>query len=74
MSKFEWMPEDVKISQCAFCSNKLHGKICKAFLNGIPDEILNNQFDHRNAYSGDNGIQFEANDGVDISDVDRLFE
>lgn len=33
---------------------------CLAFLKGIPDTILNVQFDHRNAYPGDQGIYFKS--------------
>lgn len=34
------------------------GEKCKAFPQGIPDEILTGEFDHHNAYEGDNGIRF----------------
>jgi hypothetical protein len=32
---------------------------CKAFPNGIPEEILNGNHNHEKHYKGDNGIQFE---------------
>lgn len=32
---------------------------CTAFPEGIPDEILDNRFDHRRPLEGDHGIQFE---------------
>jgi hypothetical protein len=32
---------------------------CKAFPSGIPDEILQGEHDHREPYSGDNGILYE---------------
>ncbi len=50
---------------CLSCVNwigKLEGKdkpVCKAFLLGIPEEILIGEVDHTKPYPGDNGIQFE---------------
>jgi len=32
---------------------------CKAFPDGIPEEILHHQADHTGPYPGDNGIWFE---------------
>lgn len=48
------------VSQCASCKHKLAGgPTCLAFPQHIPDIILLNRFDHRNAYPGDNGIRHE---------------
>ena len=49
------------IVSCVFCKNvKLNKKKqCKAFQNGIPEEILIGENDHTKPYKGDNGIQFE---------------
>ena len=33
--------------------------ICKAFPNGIPDEIADDIFDHQKPFPNDNGIRFE---------------
>ena len=32
---------------------------CDAFVEGIPGEILNGDFDHVEPFEGDDGIQFE---------------
>ena len=39
---------------------------CAAFPGGIPDEILSEGFDHRQEFSGDNGIRFEPRIGADM--------
>jgi len=52
----------VKVLQCFACQHlqDYEGKLtCRAFPEGIPDEILSGDFDHSNAYEGDNGIRFE---------------
>lgn len=40
-------------------------QICKAFPNGIPEEIWWNRADHRNPFAGDGGIQW-APDGEGV--------
>jgi hypothetical protein len=32
---------------------------CKAYPDGIPDEIIESEVDHTKPHKGDNGIQFE---------------
>ena len=47
-------------SFCSYCDHKdLNSRRCKAYPDGIPDEILNGEIDHTEPYKGDNGIQFE---------------
>ena len=52
--------------QCFNCKHYRTGDMgaigketCKAFPNGIPDKIWEGEFDHTEAYVGDNGIRFE---------------
>jgi len=48
---------------CAYCIHldrayKGYGLRCAAFPDGIPDEIIESQADHREPYEGDHDIQF----------------
>ena len=53
----------VIFSQCIDCKNYI-GKnddgrqICKAFLNGIPEDVFWNRIDHTKNIENDNGIKF----------------
>jgi len=54
---------------CTFCKNLdvnqnrdrdlKKGPVCRAFPNGIPDDIWLGKNDHTKPYPGDNGIRFE---------------
>ncbi len=44
---------------CKHIFNKLGPFSCKAFPEGIPEDILKDGFDHKKPYKGDNGIRFE---------------
>lgn len=37
---------------------------CEAFPYGIPDEIFHGGVEHTDPYKGDNGIQYEPNEGL----------
>ena len=57
----------VIFSQCMDCKNYINrnedGKhICKAFVDGIPDEVFWNKIWHEENIKGDNGVKFEAID------------
>jgi len=54
-------PENI---QCSFCT-RLHDEsspgnpTCDAFPDGIPQEILLNELDHREPHPDDNGLQID---------------
>lgn len=59
----KWLLQDgdLNFPQCNKCKNYNRNKpvTCKAYPDGIPDEISGNIHDHKTPYPGDNGIQFE---------------
>ena len=44
---------------CATCASYEGGHKCKAFPDGVPQDILDGKNDHRKPYPGDHGIQYE---------------
>jgi hypothetical protein len=53
-------------SQCETCKHYLSWDDeppvfhrCKAFPNGIPEEIFQNRYDHKEPYPNDNGIHWQ---------------
>ena len=49
----------INIPICFECKSYIDKYNCSAFPEGIPNEILVGEYDHRQPYEGDNGIQFE---------------
>lgn len=50
---------------CDTCTNRYYWTDkCRAFPEGIPLEILTNEFDHRRRYPGDHGIRFEHGEPI----------
>ena len=45
---------------------------CDAYPKGIPDEILDNDVDHREPVAGDKGLRFEPVAGFTDADMDRM--
>ena len=41
-----------------------YGFKCKAFPEGIPDEILDGEHDHHKLFKGDHGIQFKKKEDI----------
>jgi hypothetical protein len=53
---------DTPAPMCVFCrhyNRQTEQLTCSAYPDGIPDVILRSVVDHREAYTGDHGIQFE---------------
>jgi hypothetical protein len=60
-------PAGVVVSQCRLCRHAAlgpAGAACKAFPSHIPDEILQNEADHRLPFEGDDGVRFEPRPDV----------
>lgn len=53
--------ETTIISQCLDCKHFIDDTkfTCKAFPDGIPDDLVFNKVSHKKPYEGDKGIQFE---------------
>jgi hypothetical protein len=45
--------------QCATCRHYRKVGRCKAYPDGIPEELLTGAVQHDKPYKGDNGIRFE---------------
>jgi len=59
VSRFVWEDSQPGISQCLRCKHKRFDNKCAAFPDRIPDEILLNEFDHREPWPGDGGVRFQ---------------
>ncbi|GEM_PF-2674088 len=62
---------------CMFCKHLFNEKVgqnqykCKAFPDGVPSEIYQGKYDHRNPYPNDSGITFELENEF-LSDQDEV--
>lgn len=65
---------DVVRPLCEFCRNRASdGTLrCRAFPDGIPEDIITQDADHRAPYTGDGGIMFET-DGTSAKDIAEMF-
>ena len=66
--KHRWDDEilENEIKLCNDCKHKwLHEIKCDAFPDGIPDDVLCCDLDHRKPIDGDHGIQFEPKENND---------
>ena len=49
---------DVRRIACITCVHRQSDSTCLAFPDGIPDEILEGEHDHRTPFRGDHGIVY----------------
>lgn len=77
----------ILLSQCMLCKHRVAGaRVCKAFLGHIPDEIADNEVDHRKPWidpmtgeAGDQGfdlngsILFEPGEGINPVTLSVLY-
>ncbi len=57
-SRFVSQPGEMGFTQRVMCQHRQEARKCVAFPDGIPQEIIDNEFDHRKPYPGDRGIRF----------------
>lgn len=56
---------------CGICKHRFEDFTgCKAFPNGLPDEIADYGYDHRHPYPGDGGIRFESIEGITEAEIE----
>ena len=60
--------------QCVMCRHFRAGLVCDAVPEGIPEEIITGEHDHREPYPGDHGVRFEPVDEEAARIVDAMFE
>ena len=60
---------------CGVCTHlsQTDGLACQAFPDGIPEDIWQMRYDHRNPYPGDNGVLFEPKPGTEKTVEDLTF-
>ena len=64
--KFNYSPGELNASACVYCKHRITGATCEAFPDGIPAEITLMLSDHLTPFEGDQGIQFEPIEGIEI--------
>jgi hypothetical protein len=53
------------VAICIACARAHFDGSCEAFPDGIPEEIADGMWDHREPYPGDGGVQFELREGFE---------
>jgi hypothetical protein len=48
------------VADCATCRHKsIYFTTCKAFPNGVPEQLLSGELNHRTPFTGDHGIMYK---------------
>ena len=53
---------------CVSCKRANNSGTCEAYPDGIPEEIIMNDWDHRVPQPGDHGLQFVLKEGAQVQD------
>jgi hypothetical protein len=59
---------------CMWCKHLRDGMTCAAFPDGIPEDIIFSNHDHRKPYEEDHGIQFEPKDEKAQKEVEEYMK
>ncbi len=62
------------VSQCTICKHYQGKKICSAFPEGIPADILYNTVRHTTPYPGDHGILLQYMTGEELTARTRAYK
>ena len=73
---FEIDDEEYMPWQCDICKHRheVYANLCKAYPEGIPDDVLRGCADHREPFEGDGGIIFEPDGSEEAKKYMKYFE
>jgi hypothetical protein len=64
---------------CVYCGHRIESTTddlwpcCKAYPDGVPSEIVDNDWDHRKPQPGDNGVLFVPGSPAEAENVKKVY-
>lgn len=66
---------------CVYCAHRIFTPpqddlwpVCKAYPDGVPSEIVDNEWDHRKPQPGDNGVVFVAGSPTEDENAKTVYK